>query len=231
MIVNDKFVEPAYPNPKPAMKKTKDYYNVYGNLWNHPYFSSSKISKFYVNTLAQPLSPISLKQSPRSGISTKNSEAKLKKIKRAENSAETLKKSIKQDSDKFSRYSSYSITPTNALNEWQKIDLIPSSKLKLLIPKKVLENDFQGFQNIKAKNEEIKKLAQWKEMQKVNKNKCVIWIWVRIFRTFTRKIFRIYQSNDLSKKNSRNWYIYRILGIVLGKRTFKRFLSTTTRPN
>ena len=117
MIVNDKFVEPAYPNPKPAMKKTKDYYNVYGNLWNHPYFSSSKISKFYVNTLAQPLSPISLKQSPRSGISTKNSEAKLKKIKRAENSAETLKKSIKQDSDKFSRYSSYSITPTNALNE------------------------------------------------------------------------------------------------------------------
>ena len=32
MIVNDKFVEPKDYKIKPPMKKTQDYYHVYGNL-------------------------------------------------------------------------------------------------------------------------------------------------------------------------------------------------------
>ena len=51
MIVNDKFVEPTGPKPQPPLKKTQDYYNVYGNLWNHSYFSSRKISQYYLDSL------------------------------------------------------------------------------------------------------------------------------------------------------------------------------------
>ena len=54
----------------------------------------------------------------------------------------------------------------NTVNEWQKLDLLPASKLKIIIPKNVWQRDIEGLQNIHTKSQELKKLELWKERRK-----------------------------------------------------------------
>ena len=54
----------------------------------------------------------------------------------------------------------------NTVNEWQKLDLLPASKLKIIIPKNVWQRDIEGLQNIHTKSQELKKIELWKERRK-----------------------------------------------------------------
>ena len=60
MQQNTDFIEPKNFSSSP-IKKTFDYYNTQGNLWDSKYLSSKKISKYYLDPqefyLSGPMSP------------------------------------------------------------------------------------------------------------------------------------------------------------------------------
>lgn len=58
------------------------------------------------------------------------------------------------------------ITPSNT---WKNINLVPACKLRHIIPQKLIEKDQQGVSNIMEKTQEIEKLNNWVNNQKIIK--------------------------------------------------------------
>jgi len=172
MLVNNKFRPlPSYPE-NPPIKKTYDYYKESGNLWNSKYLSSKKISRYYLDTqqsfLSGPNSPEN--QSLQTSILESRKYAQKAEIHKKQSQDLLNKRKIErlQLSNTHSSINSQKKTEFNnsgTLNAWKNIEAIPESRLKHVIPVKLIEKDKEGIENILSKSYELSKLAEWRNHQ------------------------------------------------------------------
>jgi hypothetical protein len=190
MIINNKFRPPPELIEAAPIKKTFEYYNTTGNLWESRYLSSPKISKYYhdqQNTfLTGPSSPYNTsllestqksKEYTEKALTNKKQSQNLLKQRRLERlhvnfmQIQKISKQIKNTEDSLDiRY--VKPAPDNIhlpVNTWGRLNSLPACKLRHIIPPKVLEKDLQGIQNILVKTAEIEKLKDWKESQNQSK--------------------------------------------------------------
>lgn len=168
MIVNNKFQPlPTYPEVSP-IKKTYDYYKESGNLWNSKYLSSKKISRYYLDShhsfLSGPNSPQnqsildsliqSQKYALKAQIHKKESNDLLNKRKNERlQLSNTLSSINSQKKNEFNQ--------SGTGNIWGNFYNIPESRLKHVIPLKLIEKDKEGIDNILNKSGELSKLNDW----------------------------------------------------------------------
>lgn len=180
MLVNNKFRPPLEIVETVPIKKNHDYYKNTGNLWNSKYLTSPKISKFYHNIQQTFLTrqnsdySLSLKDPPGKLFLNSKTFNQRKHLWHIKSNSTKVQNSLNQtsggnnDSIKCLKKSFYSkpITPNNA---WERLNSLPASKLRHVIPPKIIEKDLQGIQNIMAKSYELDKLKDWHEKQKEGK--------------------------------------------------------------
>jgi hypothetical protein len=154
-----------------VIKKSYDFYKETGNKWNSRYLSSKKISRYYLDKqnsfLSGPSSPqnLTLQDSLQKTQETNQKVQANKKI-----SKDLL---IKRKIERLQLTSTnYSIDPkkpqfnmSGSLNVWDNINELPVSKLKHVIPEKILLKDKEGIKNIMQKSVELKKLDEWNQFQ------------------------------------------------------------------
>lgn len=174
MLVNNKFRPlPSYPETAP-IKKTYDYYKESGNLWNSKYLSSKKISRYYLDTQHSFLSGPNSPQNQSLQTSLLESQKYAKKAEMHKKQSQDLLNKRKlerlQLSNTHSSMNSQKKTEFNTsgtMNVWKNFEGIPESRLKHVIPVKLIEKDREGIENILSKSYELSKLAEWREHQTV----------------------------------------------------------------
>ncbi|OMJ96024.1 hypothetical protein SteCoe_400 [Stentor coeruleus] len=180
MLVNNKFRPPLEIVEACPIKKNHDYYKTTGNLWDSKYLTSPKISKYYHDIQQTFLTgqnnpySLSLKNPPEqlfSNDKTFNSKQHLGHLKQNSTKIQnSLSKSNGKNDDSISSlkktFYNKPITPNNA---WERLNSLPASKLRHVIPQKIIEKDLQGIKSIMAKSQELDKLRDWHEKQKERK--------------------------------------------------------------
>lgn len=173
MIVNNKFKPlPTYPEVSP-IKKTYDYYKEPGNLWNSKYLSSKKISRYYLDShqsfMSGPNSPQN--QSIQDSLLQSQKYALKAQIHKKESKDLLNKRKIErlQLSNTLSSINSQKVksefNQSGAVNVWGNFNNIPESRLKHVIPLKLVEKDKEGIDNILNKSGELSKLNDWNNGQ------------------------------------------------------------------
>jgi hypothetical protein len=175
MIINNKFRPPVELLEIPPLKKTHDFYKTTGNLWDSEYLTSKKVSKYYHDIhnsyLTGPKSPylLSLQDSvERSKANSVKAQIRIKEAhellqRRKQERLKHQARSASQDGENVqNRGNEKAVTPLNA---WTRLNHVPVSTLKHVIPREVIEKDRQAIESIMNKTLELEKMKNWHKAQ------------------------------------------------------------------